>query len=42
MHEVSVELQDAYFFSPKMTQANNDEPSPYQPVLWRAFTNVKF
>ena len=22
-----------------MTQANSDEPIPYQPVLWRVFTN---
>ena len=40
MHEVFVELQDAYLFSTKTTQANSHEPIPYQPVLWRVFTNV--
>ena len=27
-------------FSPKTTPANNEEPKPYQPVLWRVFTNT--
>ena len=40
MQEVFVELQAAYFFFPKTTQANSDEPIPYQPVLWCVFTNV--
>ena len=40
MYEVFVELQNAYLFSPKTTQANSEEPIPYQPVLWRVFTNV--
>ena len=40
MHEVFVELQDAYFFSLKRTQANSHESIPYQPVLWPVFTNV--
>ena len=40
MHEVFVELQDAYFFSSKTTQANSHEPIPYQPVLWCVFKNV--
>ena len=28
------------FFSPKTIPANNEEPKPYQPVLWRVFTNM--
>ena len=40
MYEVFVELQNAYLFSPKTTQANSEEPIPYQRVLWRVFTNV--
>ena len=40
MNDVFVELQDVYFFSPKTTPANNEEPKPYQPVLWRVFTNI--
>ena len=28
------------FFSPKTIPANNEEPKPYQPVLWRVFTNI--
>ena len=40
MYEVFVELQNAYLFSPKTTQANSEEPIPYQPVLWCVFTNV--
>ena len=40
MYEVFVELQNVYLFSPKTTQANREEPIPYQPVLWRLFTNV--
>ena len=37
---VFVELRDAYFFSPKTTPANDEESKPYQPVLWRVFTNI--
>ena len=40
MNDVFVELQDAYFFSRKTTPANDEEPKPYQPVLWRVFTNI--
>ena len=40
MNDVFVELQDVYCFSPKTTPANNEEPKPYQPVLWRVFTNI--
>ena len=29
-----------FFFSPKTIPANNEEPKPYQPVLWRVFTNM--
>ena len=40
MNDVFVELQDAYFFSSKTTPANDEEPKPHQPVLWRVFTNI--
>ena len=40
MNDVFVDLQDAYFFSPKTTPANDEEPKPHQPVLWRVFTNI--
>ena len=40
MHEVFVELQDAYFFYPTTQKANKEESIPYQPVLWCVFTNV--
>ena len=39
MSDVYVELKDAYLFSPN-TVANNAEPKPYQPVLWRVFTSI--
>ena len=39
MNYVFVELQDAYL-SPKTTPANDEESKPYQPVLWRVFTNI--
>ena len=39
MRDVYVELKDAYLFSPN-TVANNAEPKPYQPVLWRVFTSI--
>ena len=28
------------FFYPKQSLANNDDPIPYQPVLWRVFNSV--
>ena len=37
MTEIFVELQDSYFFYPKTRPANNQENSPYQPVLWRVY-----
>ena len=40
VNDVFVELQDVYFFSPKTIPANDKEPKPYQPVLWRVFTNI--
>ena len=40
MNDVSVELQEANFFYPKTTPANNNEVKPYQPVLWRVFTSI--
>ena len=40
MNDAFVELQDAYFFCLNTTPANNKEPKPYQPVLWRVFTNI--
>ena len=39
-NDVFVELQVAYFFCQNMTQANNQESKPYQPVLGRVFTNI--
>ena len=33
MNYVFVELRDFYFFSPKTTPANNEEPKPDQPVF---------
>ena len=39
MRDVYVELKDAYLFSPNAV-ANNAEPKPYQPVLWRVFTSI--
>ena len=40
MNDVFFELQNAYFFCPKTTPANNEQPKPYQPVLWRVFTKI--
>ena len=40
MNDVSVELQEANFFYPKTTPANNNEVKPYQPVLWHVFTSI--
>ena len=40
MTDVFTELQDSFFFCPKQSLANNDDPIPYQPVLWRAFHRV--
>ena len=37
---VFVELQDAYFFNLNTKPANNVEPKPYQPVLWRVFATI--
>ena len=38
--EIFTELQDSYFFYPKTSVANNQEDSPYQPVLWQTFNSV--
>ena len=35
--DMFVQLQDSYFFYPKTRPANNQENSPYQPVLWRVY-----
>ena len=40
MTDVFTELQGSFFFYPKQSLANNDDPIPYQPVLWRVFNNV--
>ena len=40
MTDVFTELQDSFFFYPKQSLANNDDPIPYQPVLWRVFNSV--
>ena len=40
MNDVYVELKDAYFFSLNTNVANNVQSKPYQPVLWRVFTNI--
>ena len=40
MSDIVTELQDSYFFYPKISVANNHEEIPYQPVLWRVFTSV--
>ena len=40
MTYVFTELQDNFFFYPKQSLANNDDPVPYQPVLWRVFNSA--
>ena len=34
------ELQNSFFFNPKQSLANNDDPILYQPVLGRVFNSV--
>ena len=40
MTDVFTELQDSFFFYPKQSLANNDDPISYQPVLWRVFNSI--
>ena len=40
MSYVFAEFQDSYFFYPRTDAANNEEETPYQPILWRIFTSV--
>ena len=40
MADVFTELQDSYFFYPNTSVANNQEVTPYQPVLWCIFTSI--
>ena len=40
MTDVFTELQDSFYFYPKQSFAKNDDPMPYQPVLWRVFNSV--
>ena len=40
VNDVFVELQDAYFFSPKNYSSKCEWSKPYQPVLWRVFKNI--
>ena len=40
MTHVFTELQDSFFFHPKQSLANNDDPVSYQLFLWRVFNSV--
>ena len=40
MTDVFIELQDSFFFYPKESLVNNDDPIPYQPILWRVFNSA--
>ena len=40
MHDVFVDLQDAYFFQPNTNRLINNEDKPFQPVMWRVFNST--
>ena len=40
MHDVFVDLQDAYFFQPNTNRLINNENKPFQPVMWRVFNST--
>ena len=40
MTDVFTELQDSFLFYSKQSFTNNDDPVPYQPVLWHVFNSV--
>ena len=40
MHDVFVDLQDAYFLQPNTNRLINNEDKPFQPVMWRVFNST--